>query len=146
MLKGSLTILSPHLLKIMMERGHGDEIVLTDGNFPGASLNEKLVRCDRNDVTEILDAMLKFFPLDQYVDAPVALMSVVPGDTVVPVIWEKYKTIVKKHEPNFKEFDMVEIFKFYERSKKAYAIVITGDKAQYANIILKKGVVREVKK
>jgi len=146
MLKGIPTILSPELLKIMMEMGHGDEIVITDGNFPGSSIAEKLVRCDGNNVTQVLDALLKFFPLDQYSKYPVALMAVVPGDSIVPVIWESYKETVKKYESNFKEFEMVERFDFYERAKKAYAIVTTGEKAQYANIILKKGVVIEVEK
>ncbi len=146
MLKGIPTILSPELLKIMMEMGHGDEIVISDGNFPGASIAQKLVRCDGNNGCEVLDAFLKFFPLDQYSKEPVSLMAVVPGDSIVPVIWESYKEIVIKHEPNFTEFEMVERFDFYERAKKAYAIVTTGEKAQYANIILKKGVVIEVEK
>jgi L-fucose mutarotase len=142
MLKGIPTILSPELLKIIMEMGHGDEIIISDGNFPGASNATKLVRCDGNTVSEILDAMLKFLPLDQYVEAPAALMEVVPGDNVTPVIWNEYRNIVTKYEPQFKEFDMVERFAFYERAKKAYAIVTTGETAQYANIILKKGVVK----
>jgi len=146
MLKGIPTILSPELLKIMMEMGHGDEIVIADGNFPGANLARNLVRCDGNSVPEVLDAFLKFFPLDQYSKAPVGLMAVVPGDTVVPVIWEEYKKIITKYEPDFKDFEMVERFDFYERTKNAYAIVTTGEKAQYANIILKKGVVIEVEK
>ena len=146
MLKGIPTILSPDLLKIMMEMGHGDEVVITDGNFPGANFAQKLVRCDGNDVAEVLDAFLKFFPLDQYSEAPVALMAVVSGDSIVPVIWESYKEIVVKHEPNFKEFEMLERYDFYKRSKNAYAIVTTGEKAQFANIILKKGVVIEVAK
>ena len=146
MLKGIPTILSPDLLKIMMEMGHGDEIVIADGNFPGSNLARNLVRCDGNNVTEVLDAFLRFFPLDQYSQAPVALMAVVTGDTVVPAIWEKYKKIIIKYEPDFKEFEMVERFDFYERAKNAYAIVTTGEKAQYANIILKKGVVIEVEK
>ncbi|MBU3112745.1 L-fucose mutarotase [Clostridium lacusfryxellense] len=146
MLKGIPTILSPKLLKIMMEMGHGDEIVISDGNFPGANLAKKLVRCDGNNVCEVLDAFLKFFPLDQYSKAPAALMAVVPGDSIVPIIWKSYEETIIKHEPNFKEFDMVERFDFYERAKNAYAIVATGEKAQYANIILKKGVVIEVEK
>lgn len=143
MLKGIPTILSPDLLKIMMEMGHGDEIVITDGNFPGAGLTKKLVRCDGNNVIQVLDAVLKFLPLDQYTEAPAALMAVVPGDSVVPLIWKSYKEIVTKHEPDFKEFEMVERFNFYERAKNAYAIVTTGETAQYANVILKKGVVIE---
>jgi len=144
MLKGIPTILSPDLLKIMMEMGHGDEIVIADGNFPGAKLGSKLVRCDGNSVPEVLDAFLKLFPLDQYSEEPVALMAVVAGDTIVPVIWKEYKAIVTKYEPDFKDFHMVERFDFYERAKNAYAIVTTGEKAQYANIILRKGVVIEV--
>lgn len=142
MLKGIPTILSPELLKIMMEMGHGDEIIISDGNFPGASNANKLVRCDGNTVSQVIDAMLKFFPLDSYVKFPVALMAVVPGDNVKPIIWDEYKKIIEKYEPAVKEFEMMDRFDFYERAKNAYAIVTTGETAQYANIILKKGVVK----
>jgi len=143
MLKGIPSILSPELLKILMEMGHGDEIVLADGNFPAASIAQRLVRCDGHGTAELLDAILKFFPLDKYVDAPVALMQVVPGDNVETPIWDVYKEIVKKYEPVNNKFEHVESFAFYERAKKAYAVVATGEKALYANIILKKGVVVE---
>lgn len=142
MLKGIPTILSPELLKIMMEMGHGDEIIISDGNFPGASNANKLVRCDGNTVSQVIDAMLKFFPLDSYVKFPVALMAVVPGDNVKPIIWDEYKKIIEKYEPAVKEFEKMDRFDFYERAKNAYAIVTTGETAQYANIILKKGVVK----
>ena len=88
MLKNIPNILSPELLKILMEMGHGDEIVIADGNFPSASIAQKLIRLDGHNVPEILFAMLKFFPLDQYVDLPVGLMAVVPGDKIKPTIWE----------------------------------------------------------
>jgi L-fucose mutarotase len=143
MLKGIPSIISPELLKVLMEMGHGDELVLSDGNFPAAALANRLVRCDGHNVPDLLDAILKFFPLDPYVEAPVSLMSVVPGDTVKPVIWDTYKTIVEKYEPKTGRIEFVERFAFYERAKKAYAIVATGEKALYANIILKKGVVVE---
>jgi L-fucose mutarotase len=143
MLKGIPSILSPELLKIMMEMGHGDELVISDGNFPGGSLASRLVRCDGHGVPELLDAVLQFIPLDTYVEAPVTLMSVVPGDTVKPVIWDTYKAIVEKHEPAAGRIQFIDRFAFYERTKKAYAVVITGEKALYANIILKKGVVVE---
>jgi len=143
MLKGIPSILSPELLKILMEMGHGDEIVLADGNFPAASIAQRLVRCDGHGTAELLDAILKFFPLDKYVDAPVALMQVVPGDNVETPIWDVYKETVKKYEPVNNKFEHVERFAFYERAKKAYAVVATGEKALYANIILKKGVVVE---
>lgn len=143
MLKGVPAVLPPELLKIMMEMGHGDELVIGDGNFPAASYAQRLVRCDGHGVTEILDAILKFFPLDSYVEAPVALMEVVPGDDVKPTIWEEYKDIIKKHEPETNNIEYIERFAFYERAKKAYAIIATGEGALYANIILKKGVVTE---
>lgn len=141
MLKGIPPILGPELLKIMMEMGHGDELVISDGNFPAASTAQRLVRCDGHGVPELLDAVLELFPLDTYVDAPVILMEVVPGDPVKPTIWETYKSIVGKHEPVAGQIRFIERFEFYERAKKAYAVVATGEKALYANIILKKGVV-----
>ena len=143
MLKGIPGILSPELLKILMEMGHGDEIVISDGNFPAASIAKRLVRCDGRNVPEVLDAILKFFPLDTYSVAPVSLMEVVQGDKVETPIWDVYKDIVKKHEPVANKIQNIERFAFYEKAKTAYAVVATGEKALYANIILKKGVVVE---
>jgi L-fucose mutarotase len=141
MLKGIPNIISPELLKILMEMGHGDEIVLADGNFPAVSVARRLVRADGHNIPELLEAILKFFPLDTYVDSAVALMAVVPGDNVKPTIWEKYRGIIKKSGEEFKDFEMVERFAFYERAAKAYAVIATSEAALYANIILKKGVI-----
>ena len=143
MLKGIPSILSPELLKILMEMGHGDEIVLADGNFPSASIAQRLVRCDGHGVPELLEAILRLFPLDPYVQAPAALMQVVPGDNVETPIWEVYKEIIDRYEPRNNKIENIERFAFYERAKKAFAVVATGEKALYANIILKKGVVVE---
>jgi L-fucose mutarotase len=141
MLKGIPPIISPELVKILMEMGHGDEIVLADGNFPAASLAQHLVRSDGHKVPELLDAILGLFPLDPFVERPVALMAVVPGDTTKPVIWDTYRDVVQRHE-QFSDFEYVERFAFYERAKHAYAIVATSEPAAYANIVLKKGLVR----
>jgi L-fucose mutarotase len=141
MLKAIPAILSPELLKIMMEMGHGDEIVIGDGNFPAASCARRLVRLDGHPVSEILDAMLTLFPLDTFVEAPVGLMQVVPGDPTVPAIWDEYRRIVRAREGD-RKFEFIERFEFYERAKRAYAIVATGETALYANVILKKGVVK----
>ena len=139
MLKNISPILSPELLKILMEMGHGDEIVIGDGNFPAASIAQRLVRLDGHGVPEILDAILKLMPLDTYVDAPVALMD--NGDSSNrPQIWATYEDVVQKNEGD-KSFELVERFAFYDRAKKAYAVIATGETAIYANIILKKGVV-----
>ena len=143
MLKNIPPILSPELLKILMEMGHGDEIVIADGNFPAASTARRLVRCDGHNVPEILDAILRFFPLDSYVDAPVALMQVTKGDTVETPIWDTYREIINKYEAKANKISTIERFAFYEKAKDAYAVIATGEKALYANIILKKGVVVE---
>lgn len=141
MLKGISSLLSPELLKILMEMGHSDEIVLADGNFPAASHAQQLIRCDGHGIPDLLEAILPLFPLDSYVDHPVALMAVMPGDPVETPIWEEYRRIVSRHHPAAQPFEEVERFAFYERAKQAYAIVSTGEKALYANLILKKGVV-----
>lgn len=135
-------ILSPQLVKVMMEMGHGDEIVIADGNYPAASNARNLVRCDGLGVPELLEAILSLLPLDEYVDAPVALMAVEPGDDVKPVIWDDYKRIVKEQTEKNWTIEMMERQSFYKRGKEAYAIVATGEKAIYANIILRKGVVK----
>ena len=144
MLKGIPAILTPKLLKVLAEMGHGDEIVLADGNFPAESMGKDavVIRADGHSVPEILDAVLQLIPLDQYVKEPAALMEVVPGDNVKPVIWEEYRSLLNKHGENPQAVEMMERFAFYERAKKAYAIVATGETAIYANILLKKGVVQ----
>lgn len=142
MLKNIPKILSPELLKILMEMGHGDEIVLADGNFPSSTFGKRIVRADGHGVTEILDAVMQLMPLDTYTDKPVMLMEVVKGDPVVPTIWDDYKSVINKYEPENCKIEMIERFAFYERAKTAYAVVATGESAIYANIILKKGVVK----
>ncbi len=140
MLKGISPVLSPELLKILMEMGHGDELVIGDGNFPAASMAQRLVRLDGHGVPAVLDAIMQLFPLDTFVERPVGLMQVTPGDDTVPVIWEDYKRIISKYEGDVR-IEEIERFAFYDRARKAYCCVATGERALYANIILKKGVV-----
>ncbi|ABX43508.1 RbsD/FucU family protein [Lachnoclostridium phytofermentans] len=137
-------ILSPELLKVLCEMGHSDRIVIADGNFPAQSVGKDaiVIRCDGHDVPSLLSAILTVFPLDTYVDKPALLMEKVPGDTVETPIWEEYKKIVGQFdERGEKAIGSIERFAFYEEAKKAYAIIATGEKALYANIILQKGVV-----
>ncbi len=141
MLKGINPILTPDLLKILMEMGHGDEIVISDGNFPAASIAKNLIRLDGLNVPEVLDAILSVMPLDTYVESPVALMALSGNDTEIPPIWAKYEEIVENHQPGTK-IENIERFDYYERAKKAYAVVYTTEQAIYANILLKKGVVK----
>lgn len=141
MLKGIPSILSPELLKIMMEMGHGDELVIADGNYPRMGHPERVVRLDGHGIPEILDAIMQFYPLDSYVDSPTILMEVVPGDPYVPEIWDNYREIIAKHEPQGARESTVSRFDFYKRAANAYAVVTTSETALYANIILKKGVI-----
>ena len=138
MLKGIPHILSPELLKILDEMGHGDEIIIADGNFPGASLARNLVRLDGHGAAEVLRAVLQLFPLDHY-EPPVYLMQKVPGDHVETPIWDEFAEILALHTSA--PVTYLERYAFYERAKNAYAVIMTGERALYANILLKKGVV-----
>ena len=138
--------LSPELLKVLCEMGHSDRLVISDGNFPAESMGKDaiVIRCDGHGVPELLDAILQLFPLDTYVDHPVNLMEVMPGDQVETPIWDTYKEIVSKYdERGSKAVGNIERFEFYEEAKKAYAIIATGESALYANVMLQKGVVVE---
>lgn len=143
MLKGIPAIIGPELLKILCEMGHTDELTIGDGNFPGHTYGKKVIRMDGHGVPEILDAILQVFPLDTYVEHPVTLMDVVAGDPVETPIWDRYKEIVAKYDPRGEDcFEEIDKWKFYEKTKEHSSVVImTGEKALYANIILKKGVV-----
>ena len=146
MLKGIPKILSPKLLKVLCEMGHSDRLVISDGNFPAESMgkNAIVIRCDGHGVPEILEAILKVFPLDTYVEKPMNLMEVMPGDDVETPIWDAYKEIVAKYdERGDKAVGNIERFAFYEEAKTAYAIIATSESALYANVMLQKGVVVE---
>jgi len=144
MLKGIPKILSPELLKVLSEMGHGDRLVIADGNFPAQSMgkNAIVVRMDGHGVPEILDAILTLFPLDTYVEKPVSLMELVPGDQVETPIWDVYKSIIKKYDDRGGDaVSQIERFAFYEEARKVYLIIATGESALYANVMLQKGVV-----
>ena len=102
MLKGISPLLSPELLKILAEMGHGDELVIGDANFPAQSMGQRCVRQDGHGGVELLDAILSLLPLDTFVDAPVTLMQVVPGTVDGdPPVWEKFQATVEKHQPRY---------------------------------------------
>ena len=146
MLKGIPKIISPELLKVLAEMGHSDTLVIADGNFPSESIgrNAKVIRADGHGVPELLSAILQLFPLDTYVEKPVSLMEVMPGDPVETPIWEEYKAIVKNvGGRDVDAIGTIERFAFYEAARSAYAIIATGESALYANIILQKGIVAD---
>lgn len=145
MLKGIPTILSPELLCALAKLGHGDELVIADGNFPAYTMAEKgtVIDASGHGVPELLDAILTLVPLDTYTEKPVALMEVLAGDTCgTPEIWSKYKEILAAREPDHHEIEFMDRFDFYDRAKKAALIISTGETAIYANVLIKKGVVK----
>ena len=143
MLKNISPLISPQLLKVLCEMGHGDEIVLADANFPAESIaqNNQIIRADGLGVVDLLNAILPLFPLDPYTDKSFIVMKVEARDgDYVPEIWSEFEKVLETHEPDFK-MTFMDRFDYYEHSKKAYAVIATGEKATYANVILKKGVI-----
>ncbi len=139
MLKNVPKIIPPDLLKILCEMGHGDEIVIADGNFPSADIGKRVVYLSGNGACEVFEAVLELLPLDTYAQ-PLFLMEKVAGDNVETPIWDEYKKIAAKHSDA--KFENIERFAFYERARGAYAVIATGEGALYANIIVKKGVIK----
>jgi L-fucose mutarotase len=142
MLKNVPAILSPELIKVLMEMGHGDEIVIADGNFPCYTHNNNVIRMDGNNGNDVLEAIISLMPLDSYSDTNVTLMSVVEGDDVRTPIWEDYNKTLNLYEGDSARIGFLDRFAFYEQTKHAYAVVATSEEALYANIILKKGVIK----
>ncbi len=137
MLKGIPPVVSPDLLKILAEMGHGDELVISDAHFPAYSVNDQIVRADAVSSPELLAAILKLIELDQYVEKPVVMMAPVPGDAADPEIAAECRAALGKDADRI---DFVERFAFYERAKRAYAVVVSGEGRKYGNILVKKGV------
>ena len=140
MLKNVPKILSPQLLKILCEMGHGDELVIADANFPAENYGQRVVRADGLGGVALLDAILKMIPLDTYADENFLLMQTVQGDPT-PTIWAEYYAVANANDDNLRAGNL-ERFAFYERAKNAYAVVASGEEAVYANIIIKKGVIK----
>ncbi len=143
MLNGIPKIIPPELLKILSEMGHGDRIVIGDGNFPATSLAQdgKVIRMDGINADDVLEAILTLIPLDTYTDTPVLLMKKVDGDKAETPIIPKYEAIVEKHGGKKSDIGYLERFEFYDEAKKAYAIIATGEESLYANAIIQKGVI-----
>ncbi len=144
MLKGIPEILSPELLKTLCEMGHGDCLVIADGNFPAQSVGKdtRVIRCDGHGVPELLRAILRVIPTDTYVAHPVNLMAPEPQDPAHFPIWDTIYEILESAEGNSTEkIGYIERFAFYEEAKKAYAVIATGEQAVYANVMLQKGVI-----
>lgn len=140
MLKGISPLISPELISILMRMGHGDEIILADAHFPGESFNKNVIRADGLGIPDLLEAVLPLFELDTYVAHPLVMMAAVKGDTLDPNVESSYLKSIHKTNPDVAPIERIDRFEFYERAKKAFAVVMTGETAKYGNILLKKGV------
>jgi L-fucose mutarotase len=140
MLKGISPLLSPDLLAVLCRMGHGDEIVLADAHFPGHTVNESVIRADGLDVARLLDAILPVFELDTYVDSPLVMMAAVAGDKLDPAVEVAYRVSIDRHVPKAPAIARIDRFAFYDRARKAFAVVMTGEVRKYGNILLTKGV------
>ncbi len=140
MLKGISPLISPELLKTLAEMGHGDTIVFSDAHFPASSIGVPVLRADGLDIASLLDAVLPLFELDSYVPDPIVMMAPVQGDTLDESLLKRYRNAIEKHAPAAPDTDFIERFTFYDRAKKAFAVVITGETGKYGNILLQKGV------
>ena len=136
LLKGISPVLSPELLKVLAEMGHGDEIVFADAHFPAHSVNGRVLRADGIACDKFLKGLAPLFELDSY-ETPVIMMAQVAGDRLDPDVEKRYRAALSYGG----KIEQVERYAFYERAKKAYAVVLTGETAKYGNIIIKKGVV-----
>ena len=141
MLKGISKYLSPELLFHLYKMGHGDELVLADAFYPGDTMNKRVIRADGIGIVDLLDGILPLFNLDAYVSNPVLMMAVPSNDTPDPEVEKSYRVVIDKYYPDTPLIGKLERFEFYERSKIAYAVVMTGTTAKYGNIIIKKGVI-----
>lgn len=139
MLIGISPLLSPDLISILYRMGHGDEIVLADAHFPGDSVNPKVLRADGLGIAPLLNAILPLLALDN-TDSPLIMMMPAQGDFFNPEVEQSYWREIVKHWPETSPIVKIDRFAFYERSKKAFAVLMTGETATYANIIIKKGV------
>jgi len=140
MLIGISPLISPEMLAVLHRMGHGDEIVLADAHFPGETYGKRVLRADGLRIPDLLDAILPLFALDTYVESPLIMMGVVPGDQLDPAVEATYRQAINKHWPDTPPIQRIDRFEFYERTKQAFAVLMTGETAKYGNIILKKGV------
>jgi L-fucose mutarotase len=140
MLIGISPAVGPDLLALLYRMGHGDEIVLADAHFPGEALHPRVVRADGLKIHDLLDGILPLLALDTYVESPVIMMAAVEGDKLDPAVEDSYREVIHKHWPDTPAIQRIDRFGFYERTKGAFAVVMTGETAKYGNIILKKGV------
>jgi L-fucose mutarotase len=121
--------------------GHGDDIVVVDAHFPAVSMAQRLIRLDGVSAPAALDAILQLIPLDSFVDDPALRIEVVGKPDEIPDVQKEFQAIIDKREGKSSPLGKLERFAFYERAKKAFAIVATGELRTYGCVVIKKGVI-----
>lgn len=140
MLKGITPLLGPELLAILRAMGHGDEIAIVDANYPADAHARRLVRMDGHDAPAILDAVLSLMPLDAAVSDAVFRPCAFGDCGRLEPVFAEFEAVMAQREPGFR---LVPIAgkPFYDRVRAAYAVVASGERRLYGNIILRKGVI-----
>jgi L-fucose mutarotase len=141
MLRGISPLVSPELIAVLSRMGHGDELVLSDAHFPAETFNARVLRADGVRIAPLLDGILPLWTLDSYAANPVMMMAPVEGDTIDPAVIQGYRAVIERHHPGTPETVFIPRFDFYERTRSAFAVLVTGETAKYGNIIVKKGVI-----
>ena len=141
MLKNLTSLHTPELLHTLASMGHGDDIVVVDAHFPAVSMAQRLIRLDGVSAPAALDAILQLIPLDSFVDDPALRIEVVGKPDEIPAVQKEFQAVIDKREGKSSPMGKLERFAFYERAKKAFAIVATGELRTYGCVIIKKGVI-----
>ncbi|EFM57057.1 RbsD/FucU family protein [Brucella inopinata] len=139
MLKNINPLLTGSLLAILADMGHGDDLVIVDANYPAQAAGVSVLDFPGVSATQVAEAVLSLLPLDDFVDRPAAVMQA-PNE--MPAIFKEFEAVIEKAEGRKIPVEPIERFAFYDRARGAFAIIRTGEKRLYGNIIFKKGVIR----
>ncbi len=139
MLKNIDPLLGPEFLAVLRAMGHGDEVALVDANYPAGRNARQLIRCDGHDLIRVLNAVLSVLPVDTFDGAACFTMAPVDDGASTPEAISDIDALLNAHGEA--DSTQLERFDFYARSRNCYAIVATGERRLYGNIILRKGVI-----
>ena len=142
MLKGIDPLIPPDLLGILASMGHGDEIAIVDANFPAESYARELVHIAGADSARVLRAVLSLMPVDDFVEEPACVMRPVSVDDAEPATHAEYQRVLNADAGTDIHVGQLDRFDFYDRVTDCFAVIATGERRLYGNIIVKKGVIR----
>ncbi len=146
MLKGINPLLNAEVLYALRAMGHGDDLIVTDTNFPADSVARQtqlgeLLRIDNTTAAEVVEAVLSVMPLDSFADDSAARMEIVGAPDEVPPVQQEVQSAIDAAEGKPWPMIPVERFAFYERAKQAYCVIQTGERRFYGCFAFRKGVI-----